>query len=782
MTNKNFFITAFIVYIIYIFSALFDSDALGNILSPVITFIAFLILFKIFLINNKRKYERLVWLSYSLACLIWAIADTIWAIYAFVPGLDPENSQLIVSLYPITNLFLTAAMLLYGIRVFKKWNMIQLIIDATAIGLCSFLFLWIVFLNKSAVMFEVIIQEGLGSTISIVLNVIILIGIAIWYISIRKGKVPMYLIIMSAGISSFVITDIYYYYVYFKGLYIPNTAIDVVYMAAFLLLAFGGLASQIDEFKQLTPGKENCSNVGFKRRGIILLIAPTLVIMAEGIVLYDLINFLVIILLHEVLSVYVQASINSEMLLKKEVEMNRRLEDIINSRTKEIVEKSEELERKNKELDFLSNQDTLTSLYNRRYFTKSLKEEIQTIKPGETIAILYIDVDRFKIINDTYGHPIGDQLLIELSERLKQFNRDNSILARLGGDEFVLGLHGSFEYKDMEQMAADIIKKCSEKIEIGHYIFHVGLSIGISIYPLDAHCDNTLMKNADIAMYQAKAAGRGRYISFNSAFTDLINRKNHIELLLRKANLDKEFEVFYQPQFGIPDKRLIGAEALLRWNKSSEGFISPAEFIPVAEEIDYINSIGQWVMHQAINKASSWNNLYSMDLKIGINVSPKQLDNKDFINKLKKEMKDNNILAQWIDIEITESIAIEGEYRIAQIESIFKGVGVSISVDDFGTGYSSLSYLKFLPFERIKIAKPLIDAIATDHYDLQIVKAIIMLAKSINLKTIAEGVETQEQLDILIELGCDEIQGYLLGRPVPADVFEQTYLALETNK
>jgi EAL domain-containing protein (putative c-di-GMP-specific phosphodiesterase class I) len=181
-------------------------------------------------------------------------------------------------------------------------------------------------------------------------------------------------------------------------------------------------------------------------------------------------------------------------------------------------------------------------------------------------------------------------------------------------------------------------------------------------------------------------------------------------------------------------------------------------------------------MEQAIAKAGQWNTSYACDLKIGINVSPKQLDDKDFITLLKKIMNDYNILTQWIDIEITESVAIEGEYRIEQIASIFDGVGVSISVDDFGTGYSSLSYLKFFPFERIKIAKPLIDAIATSNYDLQIVKAIVMLAKSIDMKTIAEGVETQEQLDILVELGCDEIQGYLLGRPVPAEIFEQMYL------
>jgi EAL domain-containing protein (putative c-di-GMP-specific phosphodiesterase class I) len=206
------------------------------------------------------------------------------------------------------------------------------------------------------------------------------------------------------------------------------------------------------------------------------------------------------------------------------------------------------------------------------------------------------------------------------------------------------------------------------------------------------------------------------------------------------------------------------------------GSISPAEFVPIAEEINMINEIGIWVMEHAISQSKIWNDSYSTDLKIGINVSPKQLDHKTFIRDLTDLIAKYSISPKYIDIEITENIAMDGEIRIQQIDSLFRGLGISISVDDFGTGYSSLSYLKFFPFERIKIAKPLIDAIAIDDYDLQIVKSVILLAKSIGMKTIAEGVETQEQYNILEELGCDEVQGYLLGKPVSSEQFKKLYL------
>jgi len=772
MYHKNFIKTmSFMIFIygIYFISTIFQSNFWGNILSPIVGIFTFIILLKTALEikENNQISNKIIWLFLSLACLVWSIADTLWAFYYFFTAFNPEESFIIDFLYSSSNIFLFIAVIVFFFYTFKKWNSFQLWLDTIYISISIILLLFI--FHNILVYIKNIIHDDLASIFIMTIDVVILVAIAICYFSIRKGKIPTYILIITVGITIFTIADLYYYHLYLNHSYIPNSIIDSAYMTGFLLISLGAI------FKKYLNNLDSeivYPNVDFHKKRLLLYAFPVLVILIEGINIIHLFDFLFLIITHKILSIYIQSSIKNEELLIKEKEMNLLLEEKIKQRTKEITDKNNELESKNKELDFLSNKDSLTNLYNRRFFMENFKNELESLKPLERVALFYMDLDRFKTINDMYGHQVGDQALIEVSRRLENFNEGNFIVARLGGDEFVLVYHGILDYSGIEELALSIIDKCSEPIEIGEYVFYVSASIGISIYPLDAKDGNTLMKNADIAMYEAKIQGKNRYVFFDDKFKDRINKKNEIENLLKKADYDKEFELFYQPQYSIKDKKIIGAEALLRWNNKDIGFISPGEFIPIAEEIDYINSIGDWVMENAIKQISKWSNK-SIYLKVGINVSPKQLDNKNFISKLKSFMDENSVSPEYIDIEITENIAIEGEYKIKQIESLFSSLGVSISIDDFGTGYSSLSYLKIFPFERIKIAKPLIDVISTDSFDFEIVKAVIMLAKSIGIKTIAEGVEFQEQLDILTELGCDEVQGYLLGRPMTVSQLEK---------
>ena len=284
------------------------------------------------------------------------------------------------------------------------------------------------------------------------------------------------------------------------------------------------------------------------------------------------------------------------------------------------------------------------------------------------------------------------------------------------------------------------------------------------------------MKNADIAMYQAKKQHYNKCVSFNKKLNDIIQRKNEIEILLKKADFDKEFALVYQPQFNIREKKLIGMEALLRWKGFEKGFISPNEFIPIAEETDQIVRIGDWVMKKAIKQIGTWNKMYGLDLKMSVNISPKQLDQKDFTKNMQTNMNNYSVNPQWLDVEITDGLMLEEQYGLSEIAIQFKEIGVSTCINDFGTGYSSLSCLKFLPFDKIKIAQPLINSITTDDYDRRITEFIIMLAKTSGIKAIAQGVETQEQFKILDDLGCEEIQGYLLGRPLPPQKFEEMFL------
>ncbi len=780
MHKKRFIIPILLTilfYGTYIIAGIFHSDYWSNILSPIVGMIAFVMVIRNYLSFNQNLSHKIIWFSFSFACLTWAFADTIWAFYYFLPDLEPEKSQMLVYLYTLPNIFLGLAIFTAAYLLFKKWNALQLFLDSITIATSTLFLIWIIFFNKSTIMIDIITKDGWPSILSISTDMLILAVIVIWYLSIRKGTIYLYIRFITTGSLLYVLVDLYYYYIYFNNLYLPNSIIDFIYLGSFVLIAIGAILNYFYKFSASQDTFfHNNYNVGFTKKHWLLLICPILSFVFEGFVISDLLIFFLVILFNKILGMYVQTYNEHEQLLIKEKEMNIILEEKIKERTKEIIEKNQQLEHKNKELNFLSKQDTVTTLYNRRFFIKSLKKELANLKPPETIALLFIDLDRFKMINDMYGHHIGDQVLIEIARRLEAFNNGDSMLARLGGDEFVMGYTGKFDYKHMELIANEIIDACSKAIEIEQYRFHVTTSIGISIYPLDAADSNTLMKNADIAMYQAKAQGKRRCVSFDSKFKENLNRKNEIEFQLKKAVYDNEFEVYYQPQFSIPDQRLIGAEALLRWNNDFLGWVLPAEFIPVAEEIDLINSIGEWVMEKAIIQIGIWNKTFDSNLKVGINVSPKQLDYKDFISNFENIMKKYAVSSKNIDIELTENIAIEGEDRIKQIDSLFRGLGVSISIDDFGTGYSSLSYLKLLPFDRIKIAKPLIDAISIDNYDLQIVKAVIMLAKSIGMKTIAEGVELQEQYDILVDLQCDEIQGYFLGKPVPVKQFNELFI------
>ncbi len=783
--NKIYILITFIFYLLYMISTIFRSDNWANILSPFIGFFSFVIMIRNYqdIRKNNRDYHKYVWLLFGHACISWAFADVVWAVYYFIPSLDPEQSILLTYLYTIPNIFICAAVVLYGYYLMKKWNSLQLLLDSCSIALSLIFLFWIIYFHKNINLYQILANDEIINLVNINLDIIMMVSICIWYISVRKGKIPVHLKVIASGSLMYSLIDLRYYYIYFNDLYNPNSTIDIIYLGSFILIGIGAFLEFT--YRNSTTGNtdiELACNVGFAKKHLLLLICPILAFAYEGFVIKDLLFFLTIIVIHQILGNYVKLYIDNEQLLMKEKKMNQVLEEKIEERTKEIIEKNKQLEEKNEELNFLSKQDTVTTLYNRRYFIQSLEKKLESLEEKETLALIFIDIDRFKTINDMYGHHIGDKVLIEIARRLQSFSGEHSFLARLGGDEFVMCFHGKYGYANMERLSNDIINECGKEIEVEQYVFHLTISIGISIYPSDAKDRSTLMRNADIAMYQAKMLGKNRCVSFNLKYIEKLSRKSDLEYHLKRLNYEEELQVYYQPQFSIPNKKLIGAEALLRWNNKDLGWVSPAEFIPVAEELNIINPIGEWVMVKAVKQIGLWNNTYGSGLKIGINVSPKQLDHKTFVPNLKKVMEENAVPPEYIDIEITESLAIEGEERIKQIDSIFRSLGISISIDDFGTGYSSLSYLKFFPFERIKIAKPLIDAISTDHYDLQIVKAVIMLAKSLGIKTIAEGVESQEQIDILVELGCDEIQGYFLGRPVPADQFEELFLGDSKTK
>lgn len=761
-----------LIYSTFFISSLYRSDFYGNIFSPIACIATFALMYQNTSRINKdeQPVSKRTWTCLTLAVLAWTISDIVWSYYYFFTPFDPEESLFLIHSYSVSNVFLFVSEFVFAVDIFKKWNMLQLILDSVSIALSTIILLWVVYFNSSFEIVKTIAHQHAVDNIMFVLDIASLIGILVAAFSIRQGKINFYSKLVIFGVFVFMLGDLHYLYQNFYDLYSPNTMTDFTYMIGFLLIAIGSITKNYKEQMKI-KGIYTYINVGFQQKRFTIFIFPVIALLFKNFDIHILTNFLIIIVLREILSSYLQKSIEREKLLSKEKEMNMLLEDKIRQRTKEISIKNKELEIKNIELDFMSKKDHLTNLCNRRYFFEKFNSDFLSSRASGKTALFYIDLDRFKIINDMYGHHVGDKALIQISSRLKKYDSDDSILARLGGDEFVFVKYGDYEYEEFAQLADSIIQDCNAPIEIGEYMLYVSASIGISIYPTDAKDSYTLMKNADLAMHEMKDHGKNGYIFFDSKFSDKANRKLVMENLLKNADYDKEFNILYQPQFSIDGKKITGAEALLRWNNSELGNVSPEEFIPIAEETDCINSIGEWVMEKAIKQSATWNNM-SYDIKVGINVSPKQLDSKNLIEKLTRILEENSLSPKYIDIEITENVAVAGEYKINQINSLFGSLGVSVSIDDFGTGYSSLSYLKIFPFERIKIAKPLIDVIATDSFDYEIVKAVITLAKSIGIKTIAEGVESRDQLEILTRLGCDEVQGFLLGKPMDKDEFE----------
>lgn len=771
MSKRNVTLLTIIIgvyFACYLTATIFQSDFWGNILAPIGSILSFGILFRSFLHTNKADFRRYIWLSFCLAVLSWFVADTLWAIDALLLNRNPDSNQYILLFYFLNSAFLFAGLMVFSIKSIRKWNILQLAIDSVGISVSVILLLWVLLLDKDLQNLGLFYKDGWYSTVSLVLDLVLFAGILAWSISLRRSKIHYIFWIIIGFVLLYSITDIVYYYLYFKDLYIPNSIVDAAYMASLLGIAIGVSMVPASYYINDKNANEGVYS-GYNRNTLLILPVPVMLLLYEGFNLPDLFVCGLIISSHSTVTYFIQSAMLKEQLLKREKMINLDLERKIEERTRELLDK-------NAQLDFLSNQDTVTNLYNRRFFMQELEKKVAALDRDNTLTLAFIDLDRFKTINDAYGHYIGDHILIELARRLMTYGNPNTLIARLGGDEFVIAFDGKCTRSEAEEILRKVVLTCSEPIKAGEYSFDVTISIGVSMYPGDADSTDMLMRNADMAMYQAKKEGNNKIVVFNDILKKNNRQKNKIEIGLRKANFNKEFTLYYQPQFTIPDKKLIGMEALLRWNCPGLGNVSPVEFIPIAEEINWIVPIGEWVMLQAVSQIAQWNREYDVSLKMAINVSPKQLAQADFSHQILSALALEGIPAEWIDVEITEGVALEGGLKINKITEQFQDTGITVSIDDFGTGYSSLSYLKMFPFKRVKIALQLIDNITFDRYDLQIVRSILLLAESIGVECIAEGVETQEQFDLLHGLGCRQMQGYFLGKPMPAGEFEARFL------
>jgi diguanylate cyclase (GGDEF)-like protein/PAS domain S-box-containing protein len=424
--------------------------------------------------------------------------------------------------------------------------------------------------------------------------------------------------------------------------------------------------------------------------------------------------------------------------------------------------------------------DTLTGLSNRMLFKDRLSHALAHAKRNkQMLAVIFLDLDRFKLINDTLGHEIGDQLLKSVALRLKKCMREDDTIARLGGDEFTLLMPEIDKSESAAKVAQKIIEEILQPFHIGDHELYISTSIGIALYPSDGEDADTLLKNADTAMYLAKERGRNNYQFYTPALNKKTIERMTMENELRRAIERKEFVLHYQPKVNIKTHKIIGMEALVRWQHPVRGLIPPADFIPIAEETGMIVPLGEWVLHTACAQNKAWQDAGFEPLSISVNLSGCQFQLQNLAVVIKRILKETDLAPFWLELEITESTAMQNaDYTIETLHKL-KEMGVQFSIDDFGTGYSSLSQLKRFPVDKLKIDKSFVVEIGTGQDSEIIASTVIVLGKSLNLGVIAEGVETVEQLDFLKKHQCNEMQGFLFSKPVTADEFSAL---LEQNK
>ncbi|EXJ16085.1 putative bifunctional diguanylate cyclase/phosphodiesterase [Imhoffiella purpurea] len=476
---------------------------------------------------------------------------------------------------------------------------------------------------------------------------------------------------------------------------------------------------------------------------------------------------------------------NQELVARLNAE-NLRREEVIRERTEaltatnaslqaEIMEREKAetaLREQGRSLRHLADHDPLTGLPNRLLMLDRLGHAIHHAhRAGSGVAVLFLDLDHFKEINDSLGHTTGDQLLKAVSGRLLNSLREGDTVARLGGDEFVVIVEDARSVADVTSIAEMILNAFNDPLELDSGDICITPSIGVSLYPEDGADTETLLRNADAAMYRAKADGRRAYRFYTADMTERARERLEIETALRRALAEHELRLVFQPQIDLRSGRLMGAEVLVRWLHPTAGLLLPGRFIAVAESTGQIEQIGGWVLEEACRDLKRWERAGFGGIRLGVNVSGRQVLHGNLVETVQGALERSGCRPESLEIEITEGFLIRGPDTSRSILERIRDMGVGIAIDDFGTGYSSLSYLKQFPISRIKIDRAFVRDISLDVNDQAIVRAIIALGRSLGLKVIAEGVETAEQLALLTECGCNEAQGYLFSEPLTASVF-----------
>ncbi len=744
------------------------------------SYLAFSLLVNVYLVYRVRRFTVLKrsLVALVLGRFILMLHDFVFIGLNFIDKLQVHSIHTTASyvVFLIANLFYTLSIAGYFIEMTRRWNKFQLIIDV-AFFVYGALFSLYVFFFKNVVTklsfwsndMLIILLLISGSTIFALLFIMIFKDD-----SIRKSTFKQLFVI---GYFVNFIADTIFIFDYYLGMGGQLLTLRYAMICTTLFTFMLGIKSVSGNIRdELLSNEEiDAAKVSFNRYYLLSLAvaAPIIIYMFAKKRLIELTYFLIVGLLYFSVSIIHQKTLVSDELIVRENKVRKQLEDM-------VQQKKRQLEYANTVLYLTSEMDNLTKLNNRDFFFRYLSDLMAD--PNIEFSIFYLDLDNFKIINDLHGHQIGDKVLVEIAKRFSDYSMSDFVVSRMGGDEFSL-IYNRVDEASLQEASKNIIEHITRPIEVNELSFKVGVSIGVARFPQDAKTVDDLLKYSDAAMYHAKSVETSeKYHLYSHDLFLQLDRKNRIELLLRSADINSAFQLHYQPIFDSKNCAVIGCEALLRWFHLTEGSISPNDFIPIAEEIGLIYDLSKWVVEQVVNQIFEWQQKYDFDLRIAINLSPKLFVDERFLNHVQTILSSTPIKPQSLIFEITEHSAMMPSSFVKNALIALSDMGVAISIDDFGTGYSSLSYIKRFKVDSLKIAQPLIDKIEYNKDNYIIVKSIILMARALNLTTVAEGVEYGAQLEILKQLGCDFIQGFICSGALPKDQFEQNFFEnLEVN-
>ncbi|MCR4941219.1 MAG: bifunctional diguanylate cyclase/phosphodiesterase [Campylobacter sp.] len=744
-----------ILFVLYAVAIYYEIDSWANLFSMLITFsVTFVIARQL----THAKIFKAYWLTLWLGVFSWAFADMMY-ILKNVDIVGYDNYMHTFYAIPVVFFFIGFALL--GLDFLKRIDITQAYVDIiTSMVIAIALFIAIISGDN---FFEGEIENArfIYNIIYIFIDVFMFPSVFFLFISIKnlKSYKEIYYILLAFIV--YVCTDTVYTFGDIGGFNYDNEYIELLYVLTFYIFAYASFYIKEENDIKYTDS----SVLVITQKIAVIILMPLLKLFINDI--YD-VYYVVFVVVCALLYSIISLNFTFEGLYKKLLEKERnKKENILET----IKERSAQVKSTNIRLNRLRKYDYLTKAFNRPYFINYLNEMTNTLGLGERISLYNIDINHFKAINDSYGQYIGDEVLIQLVGNLQSVLPKNAAMSRFSGDDIMIVTKNHRSENDYSEFIENLIRAIKKPIHIDNKQIILNAKIGIGFSDISTIKVEDLISEAQAALNKAKES-KQIYAVYNSELADLQTHKNTIKMLLDTAKFDSEFKLVYQPQYDIKNKKLIGAEALLRWISPVKGYISPVEFIPVAEQGPVMVSIGKWVSNKAVEKISYINNTYNTNLKISINLSPKQIDSVYFAEKIQDLLKQHNSKNEWACFEITEMSWMYNDEVIRDVLTKFKRSNIDVALDDFGTGFSSLGYISKYSIDKLKIAKEFVDNIATSVVEKDVVKAIIVMAKTLGIKTIAEGVETEEQLEVLRQIGCDELQGFIWGKPLSEEDFE----------